>query len=342
MFRQKNLAAGVLALLAFTNGIAFTSEIRTFVQSKPWQITINLNEFEPKDLLGPKTILGGNTKDGIMITVIVEKTKPGTKPAEIRKLYGERSASAFGQKETIQEIDVNDVAIIAYKWKHIPDRWGYHGYVVKDNVAFDIHLSTDMSRHTKKQMLEVIKSFRIKPSRELKECNKLYESLGENISSEEKEKLLSNFVKRYPTNSEVYCFLAEHYLSLQELKQTKNAYLKALQNHKIQPLINPMSLWKCYDGLGMCYGMSGEYDLCKQYIESGYNLAKKAKMPSPIIALSAYNLACLYAETNDPKNSIKYLRQSIKLNPRYKEKAKLDSSFNNIKEKQKFKDLIYR
>lgn len=91
----------------------------------------------------------------------------------------------------------------------------------------------------------------------------------------------------------------------------------------------------------MRYAISHEYELAKQYLESGYNLGKKIKMP-PITAWSAYILACVFAKTNDTQNSVKYLAESIKLTPRYKEKAKHDSSFDNIREDQRFKNLIYR
>lgn len=357
MSRLKAPIISVLIFLTFTPSIVLAGEVKALVPEKPWQATINLNEFEPWDLLQPKTILGGSTKDGVRITIITEKTKPGTKPSEIRKLYVQRSLTGFGQVKTAERFDINDIAVLLFKWakpnisklseedakwakQAVKNTWSYHGYVVKDNVAFDIHLSADMSEHTKNQMLDIIKSFQIKPSMELEECKKLYESLGENIDSKEKEKLLRNFIEKYPNNSEAYCFLAEHYLSLGQFKQIKNAYLKALQNHKIQPLINLMSLWKCYDGLGRYFRLSGEHDLSKQYIQSGYELAKKAKMPVPIIASSAYNLACLYAEINDINNSIKRLRESIRLNPRYKEKAKIDRSFANIKENPRFKNLI--
>ncbi|MGA1980669.1 MAG: hypothetical protein ABSG99_08955 [Sedimentisphaerales bacterium] len=358
MCRLKSLLITVFIFLAFAPGIALAGEVKAFVPEKPWQITINLNDFEPWDLLGAKTIFGGSTKNGITITIIVEKTKPGTKPDEIRKVYGYQTALNFGKKETIEEIDVNDIAIIAYKWAEpnipnlneqeldwakntVKNRWGYHGYVVKDDIAFDIHLSADMTKHAKKEMLDIIKSFQIKPSTESEECKKLYESLDENISSEEKEKLLRDFIKKYPTNPEAQFFMGEYYLKTKELKQAKSAYLQALANHKTQPFIHPTILFSCYDGAGMSCGMLGEYELSKKYLECGYKLAKNIDEPQ-VIFLSAYNLACLYAETNDVQNSIKYLTEAVELNPESKEEAKQDSSFTNIKEDQRFKNLIYK
>ncbi len=363
MCKLKDFLITVLIFLTFTSSIAPAGEVKTFVPAKPWQITINLNEFEPLDLLQAKTILGGSTKDGINITILVEQVKHGTTATDAREIWGQRYVSNYGIKETAQKIDVNDFAIIVYKWTKpdIPDfnepekkqtarklfkefyknRWGYHGYVVKDDVAFDIHLSADMSKHTKKQMLDIIKSFRVEPSIELQEHKKLFESVIENISNREKEKLLRDFIGQYPNNADVSFLLGEYYFALRQLKQAKSAYLKALQNHRTQPFINPILLLHCYEELGVCCGMLGEYDQSKQYLESSYKFAKKTEVPMAI-ASSAYNLACLYAETNDPNNSIKYLTEAVKLNPESKEEAKQDPSFANIKENQRFKDLIYK
>lgn len=366
MCRLKDLWHTGIIVFAFAANIGQAGEVKTFVPGKPWQVTIDLNEFEPLDLLGDKTILGGRTNDGITITIIVEKTKLGTKPDKIRKVYGYKTASKFGKKETIEEIDVNNIAIIAYKWseKNIPDdlnepqtewakdamkdKWGYHGYTVKDDIAFDIHLSADMPRHTKEQLLDMIKSFEIEPSTETKELIEVYnefykefdQDIDRSIQTKERLNLALGFARKYPGNPDVWVFIGDHYLTTHNNKQAQTCYLKALQKHRLQPLRFPLSTWTCYDGLGLYYGMSGRYDLSKQYFESAYKLAKDMKEPH-YIASSAYNLACLYAETNDVQKSVKYLEEAIKLKPETREEAKKDSSFSGIKDKREFKDLIY-
>ena len=331
--------------------------VKTFVPSKPWQVTIDINEFDPCDLFGHKTILAGSAKGAMHITVIVEKTKTGTKPVEIRELYGQRSLTASGQAETARRIEVNDIAVLLFRWakpkipelseekikwaeRVIQNTWSYHGYAVKDDVAFDIHLSADMTKCSEKQLLNTIKSFRIEPSTEIEELSKLYKDLDGNTGISEKEKLILSFIRKYPTNAEAQFLLGECYLQTKELQKAKDAYIRALQNHRIQPFANPISLFGCYDGAGMSCGMLHQYELSRKYLESGYKLAKKIKDPQ-VVALSAYNLACLYAETNEPDNSIKYLAESIKLNPDAKESAKKDTSFTNIKEDKRFKELIY-
>jgi tetratricopeptide (TPR) repeat protein len=333
--------------------------IKCFVPSKPWAVTIDLNDFEPSDILAPKTILGGNTKDGVNITIIIETTKPGTNPAELRKLYGYRYALGAGQKETIEEIDLNDISVITYRWaapaladanettqkrakEYTENVWGFNGYVVKDDIAFDVHLSTDMTKHSKAQMLDIIKSLQNRPSTESEESRKLFKIIEANPESSQNEKPLTDFISKYPTNPEAYCFLAEHYLQIGRLEDTKTNYLKALENHKVQPLTNSLSLWKCYYGLGRYFGGSGEYAQSERYSELSYNLAKKGKLPAPFAASSAYSLACMHADLNQSEKSVKYLIEAIRLNPRYKDEVKQNPSFNNIKEDPRLKSLIGR
>jgi tetratricopeptide (TPR) repeat protein len=275
----------------------------------------------------------------------------------MRKLYGYRYAHGSGQKQTIEEIDLNDIAVITYKWvtpdlidaneaekklakEWTRDTWGFNGYVVKDDIAFDIHLSADMSKLTKNQMLDIIKSFQIKPSTESEESSSLFKIIEANPKSQQNEKLLKDFIGKYPTNPEAYCYLAECYKQSKQLQDNKTAYLKAMENHKIQPLTDPILLFKCYYSLGMYYDITKEYAKSEQYHKLGYNLAKKSRIPTPYTASSAYNLARLYAQTNQPDKSVDFLIEAIRLNPRYKDEVKENPSLDKIKDNPRLKNLL--
>lgn len=330
--------------------------VKCFVPSRPWAVTIDLNDFEPWDFLGQKTILGGNSNDGITITILVEKTDQGIDPCKIRENYGQMDAQKFGRKETIEQIDVNNAAILAFNWAtpEIPevneldanfvksatkDRWSFHGYAVKDDIAFDIHISCLLVEHSKKDIIDIIKTFEVRSSTEQQEFDKLYKDLRRNINSNQNITLASRFAEKYPGNPHRMFLLAEQYLHSKQLKLAKDAYLKALKNNKTQPFGSPVTLWLCYDGLGMACGMAGEYPMAQKYLELGYKLASEMKEPQRL-SLSAYNFACLYAETNKIDECLKYLAESIKLNPEYKEQVKEDSSFSKIKEDARFKNLV--
>ena len=357
MATPKQVKFLALAILVTISCNLSAKPIKCFVPFKPWAVTIDLNDFEPWDLLGHNTILGGHTKDGITISILIEATKPGTTPTEMRKLYGYRYANDSGQKQTIEEIDLNDIAVITYKWvtPNIPDAneaektlakewtqntWGFNGYIVKDDTTFDIHLSADMSKHTKIQMLDIIKSLRITPSREPEESSNLFKIIEANPESQQNEKLLKDFIEKYPTNPGAYCYLADCSRQSRQLQDNKTAYLKAMENHKIQPLTDPVLLFKCYYSLGMYYDITKEYAKSEQYHKLGYNLAKKSRIPTPYTASSAYNLAILYAQINQPDKSVDFLIEAIRLSPKYKDKVKDNSYFDKIKDNPRLKNIL--
>jgi tetratricopeptide (TPR) repeat protein len=356
MSTPKRIQVLALAVLLTISCNLSAKQIKCFVPSKPWAVTIDLNDFEPWDFLGPKTILGGNSKDGLDITILIEKADEGIDPRKIREIYGQMDAQKFGRKETIEQIDINNVAILAFNWAtpQMPeineldsnfvkaatkDRWSFHGYAVKDDVAFDIHISCLLTKYSKHEIVDIIKTFKISPSTEMEEFEKLHDSLGDNLSNYDKVTRLRRFTEKYPGNPVGMFFLAEQYLHSKQLKLAKDAYLKAIDNNKTQPFDSPVKLWLCYDGLGMACGMAGEYSMSQQYLESGFKLASEIKEPKQISA-SAYNLACLYAETNKIDECLKYLAEAIKLNPELKKEAPGDSSFSKIKEDARFKNLV--
>jgi tetratricopeptide (TPR) repeat protein len=354
LFRRQIPYLASAVFLTITCNV-FAKPIKCFVPSKPWAVTIDLNDFEPWDFLGPKTILGGAANDGVAITVLVEKTDMGIEPRKIREIYGQMDAQKFGRKETIEEIDANNIAILAFNWTtpQMPevndldsnfvkaatkDRWSFHGYAVKDDIAFDIHISCLLTKHSKKEIVDIIRSFQVASSTEQQEYDKLYKDIERNVSDYEKVARVRHFVEKYPSNPFGMLLLAEQYLHSKQLKLAKDTYLKALENNNTQPFGSPVTLWLCYDGLGMACGMAGEYPMAQKYLELGYKLASEMKEPQRL-SLSAYNFACLYAETNKIDECLKYLAEAIKLNPEYKKEVKEDSSFSKIKEDVRFKNL---
>ncbi len=54
-----------------------------------------------------------------------------------------------------------------------------------------------------------------------------------------------------------------------------------------------------------------------------------------------YNIACAYAKQKRCTQAVKYLQQSIDLDPDNREGAKKDKDFDNCREDEKFKQLIY-
>ena len=330
----------VLALCGvMVSSMAWAVPIKAFVPDKPWEVTVALAGFEPDDVLGPETILGGTGQGDIIITVLIEKAGPGTTAKQAREQYGKTYAFGAGAEKTFKTCEIGDMAVILYPWKSPKPTWGFNGYKIKEDVLFDVHISADLGEHSEEEILGILKSFDIKPSTEPEETANLAKKLQPGGSEPDAEKTLSDFAQKFPGSPWVYYMLGEHYFAQERLAPARDAYLKALENHKAQPIMNPFMTWGCYDGLGLCYGMSKEYGPSKTYFERGYELAQDLEEPK-LLAASAYNLACWHAENRAAKESVEYLTEAIKYKRANKKQAKSDPSFDAIRETDEFKQLM--
>jgi len=314
---------------------ASAERIRAFVPNKPWEVGIELENFAPWDVLQQKTILGGKTSTGMIITIIAEKEKPPITPNQILKKYWVNGRPG----EHIVEFTNASMIIVSAKDTSPVLGQAFNGYALKDDQSFDIHVSADLSKTTKEQVLKTIRSFGVILSPEAKAIDQLSEALKSIRDPSKQKQVLLAFTEKYPKNSWAFACLGDVYFRLNHHDLAEEAYLQALENHKTQPITNPITLWLCYDGLGMIFGMSRRYEPAKLYFEKGYACAEDMESHKSL-ADSAYNLACLYAETGDLKLCLKYLSEAVKLNSVKKAEAKTDSSFASIRNQAEFKTLI--
>jgi tetratricopeptide (TPR) repeat protein len=89
-----------------------------------------------------------------------------------------------------------------------------------------------------------------------------------------------------------------------DFKRAIPPYQRALDLEKQNRTLN-QTLWRVLiDNLGMSYGVSGNLKKAKETFE--YGLSKDPKYP-----MFHYNMACTYAEMNDPDKAIDYLKQAF-------------------------------
>ena len=238
--------------LIFSYSVAFAEQIRAFVPDKPWEISIDMNNFTPWDVVQSKTILGGNTTNGLIITIIAEKEKQPMTADEALKKYWHYGPPGMH----ITELTNRNMIIVSSKETSPVLGKTFNGYVVKENCSFDIHISADLSKITKQEVIDTIRSFQISLSPEKQAMENLINDLKSAKGESKREQLLSVFTNKYPNNSWAFARLGEVYFGMKQQKMAEQAYLRALENHRTQPMINPLNLWLCYDGLGLIYGMS--------------------------------------------------------------------------------------
>jgi len=89
-----------------------------------------------------------------------------------------------------------------------------------------------------------------------------------------------------------------------DFKRAIPSYQKAVNLEKEKSTLD-RTLWRVLvDNLGMAYGISGDLKKAKDTFE--YGLSKDPKYP-----MFHYNMACTYAEMNDPDKAIVYLKQAF-------------------------------
>ncbi len=329
-------------LLTMLCQVSSADTVTAFVPGKEWQASITLEGFHPFDVqLGPKTILGGSTDTGVTITVLMEPVEPGTTASKVRAQYGPRYAGGLDEKEGVELLELGEIAVITYE-NTIGGLWGVNGYVTKEDLAFDVHMTVDLAQHTRESVLAVLKSFSVEDSPESAEMASLWTKLTElrrTRDATKRQEPLQGFVKKYPHNSWARALQGEEYFAEKQYQQAAQSYLKALENHRTQPLVNPLYLWKCYDGLGICFGIQGKYDQSLDYLKRGYEVAGELE-DEKLMAASSYNLACWYAENGQTEESIRHLREAIRLNEAKRKEAERDPSFTRIKRDPAFRGLM--
>ena len=361
-FTMSWLKKGLIStfILCLSAGMAFGSRVKTFVSSRPWQVIIDLNDFEPCDIVDGKTILAGQTQDGITVTITIEKVSPGTAATKVRNVYGRSDALQFGKAGTVEENDVNGIAVITYEEsepgfpdanKAVCDARGYRrtfkGYVVKDDIAFAVGLSVDMSRHKREQTLAIIGTLRVEPSTEMEELAKIADQILKSYKTEDNkndvlQKVLDaaqDFIKKYPGNPDIFVLRADCYLQQGQIYPARKNCSISLTNRKTQILKNGALLWTLYQDMGLCHLNLVIYSQAGKYLELAYDQAKK-QGKSRYIASSAYALACLSAKTGQTETCIRYLEESMKIDPSLKWKARSDSSFAKVKHDKRFKEAV--
>jgi len=351
-------------LLAFllTAARANADTIKVLIPSKDWQLTIECDLFKPWEVLNQSLILGGRTADGIEIKIFRRKTAPNTNPRHQRKDLTETPAFKSGQRQIIEQLEVNGIAVLIQCWvnpslpgfnasqlaqakERARNKWIYHGFVVKDDTAFEIRFIADITRHKRETLVDIFKSFRIGHSPEAEDYKKLDAELVAPTGSDatghvtNRLQLVTDFAQKYPNNPEAQVLLGDYYFDAKKLPQAQQYYEKALQNHQTQPISNPRMLLAAHENLAHCYNASGKHEPAVKNLKSAYKIVWRIAGQKQAGKI-AYKLARVLAAANDSRQSLKYLRESIDIDLRVKEKAKADPAFETLRRSQRFKEIV--
>lgn len=110
-------------------------------------------------------------------------------------------------------------------------------------------------------------------------------------------------------------------------------YEEALEAYDKAISIKP-NMYEAWHGKGITLHRLGKYQGALQAYD-------KALSINPTLSNASFNIACTYSVIGNIAKSIEHLKRAIELNPEYKEKAKEDADFDNIKSNPEFRKLVY-
>jgi len=330
----------VLVFAAGSGGAAFGDQVKVLLPDKPWELSIALKDFQPKDVLGPNVVLGGRTKDKVNVTVTTAQVEQGTSAAQVRDRRGKVAATRTADPATVETREFGNTAALWFRWRGNKDMSSFHGYIVRQDLAFDVHVSAYMTDHTQDELLALLASVKVKPSAEWQDMAGLLTTLEEQTAEGEQESALKAFLEKYPGNSWGHLLLGQYYREeAGDLDAAGKAYEQALANHQTLPITNPASLWTCYDALAAYYAQAGKPGQATRYVQKAYELAKELE-DDALIAASAYALARAYAQDNHPPKCMEFLNEAIHHDATHKATARNDTAFDNLRNRLEFKKLI--
>lgn len=145
------------------------------------------------------------------------------------------------------------------------------------------------------------------------------------------EKQQNNKAKEYflksqiidPTYINTYRFLIEIYLNEKDYENLTSTLEKL-------PLLIPDD--ELYIDIAVAYSKKGDYKIAKEYVFKYTNYENNAN--------ALYNLSCIYSLENSSEECLKTLKKAISIDSEYKQLAKNDEDFKNLRNEIKFQKLI--
>lgn len=157
-------------------------------------------------------------------------------------------------------------------------------------------------------------------------------------------KLVSSYEKRLKTLEknlkEKTQVIEENREEIEKTNEIHSLWLRASQETspqaKIQIYDNILTL-RPFDTEALTYKADAALDLDET--KWAINLSEQALSIDPEHGHAYYQMACAYAQRNEPTVALEYLEKAIALAPSYREEAKTDNSFKGLRRMSEFRTL---
>lgn len=317
---KKILACLFLSLLIFKYSCANETNndiLRLVLPEHNWALEFDVKNFKLQDQgflpnLKGRKMQAENKETGLIVSAFIVPAEKNITAEEYRDMNFKGLENSPFEPSNVKKYKKGNMAFVEYLIKDYKEvkninQKNIYVYIVWDNTWIDVHASKgDFKEEDKKIFNDFIDSI----------------TLNENY---------------IPSSYDNFIF-GSYFYNYQNYKKAAKYYKRALEQEKGNPVLSD-ELWTVLvDNLGMAFGISGDLKNSKETLE--YGLSKKPQYP-----MFYYNLACMYAESDDLDNAIKNLSKAFE----YKDNSlkgesipdpEKDSSFKIYLQDDRFKEFL--
>jgi len=276
----------LLIFLLFTSSYAIAASddiLRLALPDHDWALEMDFKNFELQDQgflpdFKGRKVQAKNAETGLIISAFLVPAEKPITAEEYRDMNFKGLENSPFKLSNIKKNRKGDKAFVEYLIKDYKEvknmnQKNIYVYLIKDDVWIDVHLSkVDFKEEDKKIFNSFIDSINLK----------------------------DNFI---PSSYDNFLF-GSYFYNYQNYKKAALYYKRALDQEKKKPALSD-ELWTVLvDNLAIAYGISGDLSKSKETLE--YGLSQKPQYP-----MFYYNLACMFAESDDLDSAIKNLSKAF-------------------------------
>ena len=276
----------VFLFLLISITISWARDDSTISLSLPdlqWALELNLPGFDIKQKEvasrgNAARFHAENQKTGVIVSAFLEKAPRNGTSIDCRDFYWARAQKSPFKKDEIKQYEMKNMALIEYIVREYQgmrfNQKNINAYLAEDNYWIDIHLSKGNYQP---------------------EDDKLFESILETISID----------RKHTASSYDNFYYGNIFYKQKEYKKAIPFFERALEQENRKAILGKDFFKIVVDLLGMSYGISGDLSRAKEIFQ--WAIIKEPEFP-----MFYYNLACVYAESDDMNGSIENLRNAYR------------------------------
>ncbi len=287
---------------------------RTIVKDDLWGVQLRFVGYEPwtdHPLRGkPNLVLAGTSNSGscrLTMSMFAEPVPDGTTAPECRNHYMGNPEAVRKSKHTVLREEQSSPLTYTLFDIRVKDRPPVsnqaYGYWIRDDVCFELHVSSTDCDNFKAMAMPILESVRITPDRG---------STPETVQ-------LARKTGTDPGDWKLHLFVAGQYLHAVKppvLARARRFYESA--RHLAGSQLDMRSRWLIEEGIGLTWLYEDNGEKALPFLNRALEVARSSKEPDRLSS-TLYNLACAHSLQGDTDRACSYLAETLSIQD---EKAK--------------------